>query len=232
MFAYFGAKHALADTYPRPRYPTIIEPFAGAAGYSTYWAHDHDVHLYDIDPHVVALWNRIITTDVDELERQVLAELAKDRTNDLIVASSGGGTAWHLTKRGTDRAITARMLKDTPKVLDRIRRTRQRPIRWHIHHQSWREIPDIEATWFIDPPYQPIISGAGRFYTYGADDIDYSQLADWCLSRRGQVIVCEQSPASWLPFTPHRYQGNGENNGGTRRLEVVWFNDQQQLCLI
>ena len=38
-FAYYGAKHELARKYPRPRYPLIIEPFAGAAGYSCHWAH-------------------------------------------------------------------------------------------------------------------------------------------------------------------------------------------------
>ena len=34
LFCYFGSKYRAAPHYPKPLYPHIIEPFAGAAGYS------------------------------------------------------------------------------------------------------------------------------------------------------------------------------------------------------
>jgi len=36
MFSYYGSKSKLAQHYPTPKYDTIVEPFAGAAGYSLY----------------------------------------------------------------------------------------------------------------------------------------------------------------------------------------------------
>lgn len=32
--------------------------------------------------------------------------------------------------------------------------------------------------------------------------IDYVELADWCKSRNGEIIVCENSKADWLDFVP------------------------------
>lgn len=34
FFTYFGGKYRIAPRYPKPQYNTIIEPFAGSAGYS------------------------------------------------------------------------------------------------------------------------------------------------------------------------------------------------------
>ncbi|MFL6862652.1 MAG: hypothetical protein ACJ8DZ_06610, partial [Allosphingosinicella sp.] len=45
--------------YPAPRYNTIIEPFAGSAGYSLRY-HERTVILYEIDPVVVAVWKYLI----------------------------------------------------------------------------------------------------------------------------------------------------------------------------
>jgi len=39
LFSYFGSKARIGNKYPKPIYDTIIEPFAGAAGYS--YAHSH-----------------------------------------------------------------------------------------------------------------------------------------------------------------------------------------------
>ena len=54
----------------------------------------------------------------------------------------------------------------------------------------------MEATWFIDPPYQY----GGNHYV--VNDVDYHELAAWCKQRKGQVIVCENTKATWLDFTP------------------------------
>lgn len=35
FFSYFGGKYMRSTHYPSPNYDIVIEPFAGAAGYST-----------------------------------------------------------------------------------------------------------------------------------------------------------------------------------------------------
>ncbi len=51
-------------------------------------------------------------------------------------------------------------------------------------------------------------------------DIDYSGLAEWCKTRKGQVIVCEQLGADWLPFR-ELTKIKGLKNKST---EVIWTN--------
>ena len=80
---------------------------------------------------------------------------------------------------------------------------------------------DVEATWFIDPPYQGRL---GR--RYRANRIDYPALADWCRSRRGQVIVCENVGADWLPFRPFLVAKGTEGKRRTgRSVEAIWTQD-------
>ena len=55
-----------------------------------------------------------------------------------------------------------------------------------------------EASWFVDPPYQ----NQGKHYHYGPENVDFAMLGNWCRTRLGQVIVCENEGADWLPFTP------------------------------
>lgn len=229
-FAYYGAKHGLCKrgAYPPPRYGTIIEPFAGAAGYSCRFATpEHRVILLDADPEVIALWRRVQAMTpggLQAIEDSLLAE----RTVDPLVAGSGGSTSIVATMDGLSRVITPRMRKDWHQVRRRIAATADRARRWQVSLGDYSTAPDVEATWFIDPPYQPSKFGAGAFYRKGADGLDYEALAEWCRSRRGQVIVCEQSPARWLPFRPLIRQSNGvatPGGVGTRRVELIWTND-------
>lgn len=88
---------------------------------------------------------------------------------------------------------------------------------WQILRKPYWSLPDIEATWFIDPPY---CGPAGRAYKY--NQIDYTDLAEWCRSRKGQVIVCEGAGADWLPF-----RNLGTNHNGSAKslnVEQVWTN--------
>ena len=80
---------------------------------------------------------------------------------------------------------------------------------------------DGEATWFIDPPYS---GNAGGCYKY--KKIDYESLAVWCRNRIGQVIVCENEGATWLPFKPFReIKGTeGRIRSGVSK-EVIWLNN-------
>lgn len=89
---------------------------------------------------------------------------------------------------------------------------------WEIIEGDYHNAPDIEATWFIDPPYQRIAHG----YRNTRAGIDFTELGEWCRSRRGQTIVCEEDSADWLPFTPLTARMTINN---TDTVEVVWTNE-------
>ena len=94
---------------------------------------------------------------------------------------------------------------------------------WKIQLGDYRDIPNERATWFIDPPYQ----NGGDYYKFGNKEIDFASLADWCKLREGQVIVCENMRANWMPFFPI-----GNMHGAAHdTTEAVWCNDVGQLTL-
>ena len=60
---------------------------------------------------------------------------------------------------------------------------------------------------------------------------DYEALADWCRSRRGQVIVCENVGADWLPFEPFiTIKANESKSGGKVSREAIWTNGGEMQC--
>jgi site-specific DNA-adenine methylase len=83
---------------------------------------------------------------------------------------------------------------------------------------DYHDIPNQEATWFIDPPYQ---GNGGKYYKHGNQNFDYNELAEWSKQRQGQVIVCENSEANWLPFRPLK-QLQGQRH---KTVEVIWEKD-------
>lgn len=230
FFSFFGAKWRAASRYPAPRHHTIMEPFAGSAGYALRYP-DRTVHLSDADPVIVAVWEYLIHTSAREIRS--LPDLAPGQSvDDLDVTpearwligfwvNKGGAvpcrtpSAWMRTGRYPTQFWGPEIRERVASQVDRIRH-------WTITHRSYDQCPDTEATWFVDPPYQ----GAGKDYRYGADRLDFAALASWCRSRPGQVIVCENDGATWLPFTPI-YSGKGM--AGSRRSgrsdESVWTRD-------
>lgn len=89
---------------------------------------------------------------------------------------------------------------------------------WDIRHGDYNEFEDVnklEATWFIDPPYQY----QGKYYKY--NDIDYDSLATWCKERKGQIIVCENNNADWLNFKP-LIEMQGQLH---RSTEAIWYKE-------
>jgi hypothetical protein len=55
---------------------------------------------------------------------------------------------------------------------------------WKIICGDYSEAPDIDATWFIDPPYK---GESGMGYGYGSNLINYDKLAVW--SKRRSYIL-------------------------------------------
>lgn len=70
---------------------------------------------------------------------------------------------------------------------------------WKIIRGDYSEAPDIEATWFIDPPYK---KDSGKGYRYSSNFINYQKLAEWANLRQGEVIFCEGIYGDYLPFKP------------------------------
>jgi hypothetical protein len=180
----------------------IIEPFCGSAQYSLYgdnWR--KDVILYDKYDVVISVWEYLIHIATPEM---ILG--LPDIHNGVSIDS--------FNLREEEKYLIGFCInpgssqpKKTPGKYNSWVRDKQR-IAADLHKiKHWRailcpydEIPNIDATWFIDPPYQY----GGQWYHSSVSNkhLDYSQLRSFCLDRYGQVIVCENTKATWLPFVP------------------------------
>ena len=69
---------------------------------------------------------------------------------------------------------------------------------WDIRNCDYTDIDNKNATWFIDPPYQ----FGGEHYPMSNKQIDFKHLAEWCINRNGEIIVCENTKADWMKFEP------------------------------
>jgi hypothetical protein len=108
-------------------------------------------------------------------------------------------------------------------IRDRIASQIQFIRHWRIIYGNYSLVENQQATWFIDPPYN---NDAGNCYRYGKKSIDYISLAEWCRSRSGQTIVCENKGADWLPFETHRrIKGNSRRALKGYSEEVIWTNE-------
>lgn len=209
FFTYFGGKYRIAPKYPKPRYLDLIEPFAGSAGYAVRYPHRR-VHLYDLNPKVIGTWQYLIRSS----EKDILSlPLVFDDVRDTGICQEAQWLiGWWLNKGTTApcnvlskwmRDSLVKSMKGNPHLTfwgDRIREriaSQLHSIRhWKAEVTSYESIPNIKASYFIDPPYHK----SGKIYTHST--IDYDHLAEWSKSRKGQVIVCEQEGANWLPFKP------------------------------
>jgi hypothetical protein len=221
MFSYFGSKWRIARKYPRPRYGTIIEPFAGSACYALHYPHKR-VLLYDLNEKVCGVWEYLIRATKEEILALPL-EITDLRETDLcqearwLIGFWIGKASAH--PRNTASGWFADKGRDKGKVWGRVVRSRiARNVRhvrhWKIFHASYDTAPDVRATWFVDPPY----TEAGKWYKH--HDIDYAELGRWCRSRKGQVIACEGPEADWLPFRPMLL--NQSAGGAKFKREMVW----------
>jgi hypothetical protein len=202
----------------------IIEPFAGSAGYGLRYP-DRDVILIERDPVVAALWRYLIGATSAEI--LALPDIEEgQRVADMGVCPGASALIGFWVNRGSCfpcQAPSAWMRDGRypgsfwgPSVRARVASGVARISHWVILEGDYTDAPDIDATWFVDPPYQQ----AGKHYRHGSSDINYAHLAEWCRARQGQVIVCEQSGADWLPFG--RPRSEKTTRKGKRSLEVEW----------
>lgn len=226
MFHYYGTKRQLAAAYPPPDYPLIIEPFAGSAAYAIHHLRLNPnlrALLFEKNPRVHNVWTRLLALTPD----QVLAlprPAAGEWTRDFLYMTTEYSNA---IAHCSGVTITPRMEVSIPRMLEDIAWTLSLVQgRIDVVLGDYRDAPDTEATWYIDPPYQTSDKEArtakGNGYgDYSADKLDFTGLGRWCQSRPGQIIVAEQLGADWLPFVPLR---NMRDSQGQRKLEVWWTN--------
>lgn len=222
MWSYYGSKSKVVDYYPPPRYGKIIEPFAGSARYSLKYF-DRDVLLVDKYEVIIRIWKWLqqcskkdiiglphFLKETDRVSAYNLCEEANLLMGFLVAKASQAPR-----DKPTSRATTSRpnninhQLKFIASNLFKIKH-------WEIRLGSYTEIENQEATWFIDPPYQV----GGYVYVMNNAGWDYSELARWCKTRKGHVVVCENTNADWLPFYPLR-----ELKGSIHKTtEAIWSN--------
>jgi hypothetical protein len=230
FFSFFGSKWRVALHYPQPIYPTIVDPFAGSTGYSLRHS-EYQVRLHDADPVICGVWDYLIHVSPEEIRS---LPLAFDHVDDLDVCPEARWLIGFWLNKGctAPSKSASKWMRDyqvrQPGVYwgERIRERIASQVgairHWTITQATFNDIPDQEATWFVDPPYLV----AGRAYKY--HDIDYLALGEWCRSRSGQVIVCENAGAEWLPFQSFRtIKGLEGPRGGKKSVEVVWTNDER-----
>lgn len=227
MFDYYGSKNTLAKRYPAPKHGLIVEPFAGSAAYSMYWLSMNPnikAVLVEKSKRVYDAWMWLKTAtekDLDDLLAQ--CKLGEKSTNFFIMATQASN-AFFGCKYMT---VNKRMIKRFPGSVRRMKSLLPVMSRVEIVNGDYSKIPNVEATWFIDPPYQPVdgsIRGMGYDKTCSctAECIDYPALGEWCKSRNGQVIVCEQEGADWLPFQKLHETTNSQDK---KYHEMIWTNE-------
>lgn len=227
MFNYFGSKARLAPSYQAPKHQLIVEPFAGAGAYSMYWlTRQSDIRclLIELNPLVVEMWETLLGMSPEELWEYPMPE--PGLSSDLIHLAAAAGSS-EVRVRATRGTFTV-----TPWAVEAFRTKKEQMAqtlslvqgRVDVALGDYKEAPDVEATWFIDPPYQL----DGEHYAKNQSELDFGELGAWCESRRGQVIVCESQGADWMDFTPHRANQTISHDTS---IEVVWYSHPEPTLL-
>lgn len=223
----YGGKWRAAPRYPRPTHRRIIEPFAGAAGYSLRYAH-LDVTLVDAYPVVAAIWRYLTRVTAAEVRHIPAVESTQDLPDwvpqegrwlvgmnlGIAVHSPRASLSAGQRRNAADPARRRLVCGWTPAMRERVALQVGHIRHWRVLEGDYTAAPDVKATWFVDPPYVV----AGRHYRRRVKD--HEALGAWCRRRKGQVMVCEAEGAKWLPF---RVFANLAAMHGTRRsAEVIW----------
>jgi hypothetical protein len=211
----------------KPKCNHVIEPFAGSAGYSTYWE-PPNVTLVERDPVIFNIWRYLQGAskyDIARLPRRVLhvddlPSWVSQEERWLIGIWLDHGRSrpakslcnWGRNTSKWPCFWSERSQRRIIRQLDGIRH-------WTIIHGSYENAPDIEGHWHVDPPYHR----AGKSYKF--NHIHYGALAEWCLSRKGFVQVCEAEFAPWLRFEQLAIQRNHHATGYT--AECVFEQDNR-----
>ena len=232
FLSFYGSKWRIAPKYPRPMFKTIVEPFAGGAGYSCRYP-AKNVVLCEIDPIIYGIWKYLIGVSESEIRLLPVDIPCTDVLSGVPQEAKWLIGFWMCiglhrprksqSTRRMDGMHTSRTWSAT--IRERIASQLQYIRHWKVVHSSWHHIEQYveskKVTWFIDPPYS---SSAGREYKYNY--MNYRALARWAQGLDGQVIVCEEKGADWLPFKEltHAVWAGGRGRRGSG-MEMIWTNN-------
>lgn len=226
FFCFYGGKWRAAPKYPKPEHNTIVEPFAGAAGYSTRYS-DCEVILVEKDPVIASLWRYLISVSASEILQ--IPFLANDQSvDDLKVCTEAKTLVGFWLNKGASapRKTPSKWMRDgsRPKnfwgetIRERIAAQVEHIRHWKVIEGSYDSAPRATATWFVDPPYQNM----GKHYKHST--LDFEALAEWTKGLPGTVIACEQVGADWLPFRPFAtIVANRSKTGKKTSAEAIYF---------
>lgn len=225
MFPYYGSKWNIARHYPAPKTAEVIEPFAGGAGYASFYNVRRAV-LIDKDPIIAGLWKYLIAASSSEIMGLPPMPEVGDHVDNYALPQEAKWLIGFWLNRGsatpkksrtaysarTDRA----QLNWGEKAKERIASQLPLIAEWRAIEGDYRDGPAGYATRFVDPPY----GDKGRFYRVPFTDFD--ALGAWCSEQRGVTIVCEGEGADWLPFAP---LGSFKSTKG-RAAEVAFIGER------
>lgn len=202
MFPYLGNKQSIVSLYPLPIHDEIIEPFAGSARYSLlHWK--KKITLIERDPAIIEVWKWLKEAQPDDVLKLPRLKLGEDLRNYKQLSKGEALLLGLLITKHSNRPrfiATSWATNHRPNHINyhlkRISKNLFKIKHWDIQLGSYELAVNRKATWFIDPPY----TIGGRHYKYGTNKINQGVLKEFCLSRLGQVIVCEGTGANWLPF--------------------------------
>lgn len=214
MWSYYGRKKKIIKKYPKPEYDLIIEPFAGTASYAyEYW--ENNVVLIDCYPIIIRIWNYLKQANSKDILKLPDVENGEYIGNKYKWLSQEErwlmgfciNNASPMPKHTAGRMNFNSWNKDKIRIANDLYKIRH----WKFVLGDYKCLNSIEATWFIDPPYQ-----FQKLYVH--NKINYRDLSEWCKDRKGQAIVCENYLANWMDFSPLTVL-SGQR---TKMMEVIW----------
>ncbi|MGB1041629.1 MAG: hypothetical protein ACPGVD_12200 [Flavobacteriales bacterium] len=220
MWSYYGSKSKLVHYYPKPKFDLIIEPFAGSAKYSLKYF-EKDVLLIDKYEKLVRIWKWLQKCSINDIKKLPSPKLGEAINREMFDCDEQFWLMGFIVQDG----VNAPRKTVSKFVANRNIETKKKNIyenlfkikHWEIKHGTYEDIQNTKATWFIDPPYQY----GGEYYIESNKKIDFQYLGKWCKTRNGQVIVCENTKANWLPFNAMvEFQGTIH-----KTTEAIWCNE-------
>jgi len=226
MWSYYGSKSKIVIKYPPPKYDKIIEPFCGSARYSLLYF-EKDIELVDKYRVVIELWKylqRCSPKDIlslpklqngDNLDNFNLSKEEKLLMGFMVQQGVNAPRKTVSSVFGNGK-MSVLIERDKQRIADNLYKIKH----WKITLGDYRCLENTDCTWFIDAPYQY----GGEYYHSSVNNthINFSELAKWCKSRSGQIIVAENNKADWLPFE-YLSDLSGSKN---RTKEVIWYKEE------
>jgi len=231
LFKWFGSKWASSKLLPGPLHMTIIEPFAGGAGYALRYNH-HNVELYESNLELIQLWRFLINAKSrDILEIPINLAIGTDiRTIGLSADQALLLKYWQRTNN-IGPCYTVSGWGNLPGQWTKATRSRIAVEIEGIRH--WKVMGQNgftafgnhkPATWFVDPPYQYNYDYKGKF------KFNHEALARAVGTCKGQIIVCEalcpktRSMPDYLPFKfwGERVTSRRKSGNHTHSCELIY----------